>query len=52
MKRQRIRQADLFEQQIESRLPTELQQSVIVQLAQLLRAVVEAIDKEVGNEQD
>lgn len=54
MKRQRIRQPDLFEQiaRIESSLPTALHQSVIVQLAQLIRAVIEAIDEEVGDEQD
>jgi hypothetical protein len=56
MKQQRIRQRqqDLFEQisRIESPLPTVLHQNVIGQLAQLMRAVIEAIDKEVVDEQD
>jgi hypothetical protein len=47
-------QPGLFDQiaQISSPLPMDLHQSVIVQLAQLMRAVIEAIDKEVGDEQD
>lgn len=54
MKQQRMSQPGLFDQiaQIGSPLPMDLQQSVIVQLAQLMRAVIEAIDKEVGDEQD
>ena len=54
MRQQRIRQPDLLEQiaQIESHLPMALHQSVIVQLAQLMRAVIEAIGKELGDEQD
>lgn len=54
MKRQQIRQPDLFERvaRIESPLPTALHQSVIVQLARLMSMVVEAIDKEVVDEQD
>jgi hypothetical protein len=55
MKRLQIPQPDLFEQIsiLESLpLPTALHQSVIVQLAQLMRVVVEAIDKEVVDEQD
>jgi hypothetical protein len=54
MKQQRMRQPELFDQitQISSPLPRDLQQSVIVQLAQLMRAVIEAIDKEAGDEQD
>jgi hypothetical protein len=54
MKQQRMRQPELFDQiaQISSPLPRDLQQSVIVQLVQLMRAVIEAIDKEAGDEQD
>jgi hypothetical protein len=51
MKQQRMSQPGLFDQ-ISSPLPMDLHQSVIVQLAQLMRAVIEAIDKEVGDEQD
>ena len=54
MKRLQMRQPDLFEQiaRLESPLPMALHQSVIVQLAQLMSVVVEAIDKEVVDEQD
>jgi len=54
MKQQRMSQPDLFDQiaQISSPLPMDLHQSVIVQLAQMMRAVIEAIDKEVSDEQD
>jgi hypothetical protein len=54
MKQQRMWQPELFDQiaQISSPLPMDLHQSVIVQLAQLMRAVIETIDKEVGDEQD
>jgi len=54
MKQQRMWQPELLDQiaQISSPLPMALHQSVIVQLAQLMRAVIEAIDKEVGDEQD
>jgi hypothetical protein len=54
MKQQRMSQPDLFDQiaQIGSPLPMDLHQSVIVQLAQMMCAVIEAIDKEVGDEQD
>ena len=54
MKQQRMWQPELFDQiaQIESPLPMALHQSVMVQLAQLMRVVIEAIDKEVGDEQD
>jgi hypothetical protein len=54
MKQQRIRQPDRFEQiaTSESPLLTASQQSVIVQLAQLMRAVIEATEKEIGDEQD
>ena len=54
MKQQRIRQPDLFEQTatIESPLLTVSQQSVIVQLAQLMCAVIEATEKEIVDEQD
>jgi hypothetical protein len=54
MKQQRMRQPELFDQiaQTSSPLPRDLQQSVIVQLAQLMRALIEAIDKEAGDEQD
>lgn len=48
MKPQRTRQAELFDQlaQSISALPMEVHQSLIVQLAQLMRAVIEAIDRE------
>ena len=48
MKPQRTRQAELFDQlaQSSSPLPMEVHQSLIVQLAQLMRAVIEAIDRE------
>lgn len=48
MKPQRIRQAELFDQlaQSSSPLPKEVHQSLIAQLAHLMRAVIEAIDKE------
>jgi hypothetical protein len=54
MHQQRTWQPELFDQidQMRSPLPTDLHGEVIVQLAQLMRSVVEAIDKEVGNEQD
>jgi hypothetical protein len=54
MKQQRIRQPELFDQiaQISNPLPMALHQSVITQLAQLMRAVIETIDKEAGDEQD
>jgi hypothetical protein len=54
MKQQRILQPELFDQiaQISSPLPMALHPSVIVQLAQLMRAVIETIDKEAGDEQD
>lgn len=55
MKPQRIWQPDLFDQTALSStpLPTAVHQGVIVQLAQLMRAVIEAIDKEESDhEQD
>jgi hypothetical protein len=54
MKQQRMSQPELFDQlgQLSNPLPEELQQSLIVQLAQLMRAVIEAIAKEAGDEQD
>ena len=54
MKHQRMWQPELFDQtaQISSPLPMDLHPSVIVQLAQLMRAVIETIDKELGDEQD
>ncbi len=54
MKQQPTWQPDLFDQiaQIGSQLPMDLHKSVIVQLAQLMRAVIETIDQEVGDEQD
>lgn len=51
MKQQRIRQPELFDQ-ISSPLPLALHQSVVVQLAQLLRTVIETIAKEASDEQD
>lgn len=54
MKQQRMSQPELFDQidQLSNLLPVELQQSLIVQLAQLMRVVIEMIDKEAGDEQD
>ena len=54
MKQQRMSQPDLFDQlsQLSHPLPEELRQSLIVQLAQLMCAVIETIDKETGDEQD
>lgn len=54
MKQQRMSQPELFEQfgQPSNVLPEEQQQSLIVQLAQLMRAVIQTIDEEFGNEQD
>jgi len=54
MKQQRTRQPELFDQiaQGSSPLPLNLHQSVIVQLAQLMRVVIESLDKELGDEQD
>ena len=54
MNQQRMWQPELFDQidRIISPLPMDLHPSVIVQLAQLMRAVIETIDKEVGDEQD
>jgi hypothetical protein len=54
MKQQRRWQPDLFDQiaQLSSALPMALHQSVITQLAQLMRAVIEAMEKEAGDEQD
>ena len=48
MKPQRTRQAELFDQlaQSSSPLPMAVRQSLIVQLAQLMHAVIEAIDQE------
>jgi len=54
MKQQRMRQPELFDQiaQRSNPLPVNLHQSVIVQLAQLMRVVIESLDKELGDEQD
>lgn len=54
MKQQRMRQPELFDQIVQgsSSLPVNLHQSVIIQLAQLMRVVIEALDKELGDEQD
>jgi hypothetical protein len=54
MKQKRMSQPDLFDQlsQLSHPLPEELRQSLIVQLAQLMCAVIETIDKESGDEQD
>jgi hypothetical protein len=54
MKQQRTRQPELFDQiaQGSSPLPVNLHQSVTVLLAQLMRVVIESIDKELGDEQD
>ena len=54
MKQQRMSQPELFDQlgQLSNPLPEEWQQSLIVQLAQLMCAVIETIDKEAGDEQD
>ena len=48
MKPQRTRQAELFDQlaQSSSPLPMAVHQSLIAQLAQLMRAVIEAIGRE------
>jgi hypothetical protein len=51
MKQQPMRQPELFDQ-ISCPLPLALHQSVVVQLAQLMRAVIEAMEKEAGDEQD
>lgn len=54
MKQQQRWQPDLFDQiaQLSSPLPMALHESVITQLAQLMRAVIEAMEKEAGDEQD
>ncbi len=54
MKQQRMWQPELFDQhdQLSNPLPEALQHSLIVQLAQLMYAVIETIDKELGDEQD
>jgi len=47
-------QPELFDQidQLSSPLPMALHRNVIVQLTQLMRAVIETIDQEAGDEQD
>lgn len=54
MKQQRMSQPELFEQlgELSNLLPEEQQHSLVVQLAQLMRAVIQTIDKELGDEQD
>jgi hypothetical protein len=54
MRQRRIRQVDLFEPIEEANQPwsTELNAEAIVLLAQLMYSLIEAIEKEVSNEQD
>jgi hypothetical protein len=51
MKQQRSWQPELFDQ-VSNPLPITVQQDVIVLMAQLMRAVIQHIDKEADDEQD
>jgi hypothetical protein len=53
MRKQVIRQKDLFEEASNERLlPTETLSEVVAQLALLMQSVIDAIETEVRDEQD
>lgn len=53
MRKQAMRQRDLFEESVQDALvPKEMQPELVTQLALLMYALIDAIEKEVQDEQD
>ena len=53
MRRQAMRQTDLFEESVQGELvPEQMQPELVTRLAQLMYALIDVIEREVHDEQD